>query len=108
MSPRNACARVEESSLTRLRTDRIDLFFLHGVLASHLDHVRSTLVPELLPLRDAGKIRFLAVSEAFMSDHGHAALGELLAAGDDWFDVAMVGYNLLNPSARDRVFDRHH
>ena len=92
-----------EASLRRLRTDRVDLFFLHGVQVAHLDHVRSALVPELLALREAGTIRSLAVSEAFMSDRGHAALGELLAAGDDWFDVAMVGVNLLNPSARERV-----
>ena len=29
--------------------------------------------------------------------------GLALDAGDDWFDVAMVGFNLLNPSARGRL-----
>ncbi|HEY1427908.1 MAG TPA: hypothetical protein VGF50_14640, partial [Caulobacteraceae bacterium] len=33
---------------------------------------------------------------------GHAMFGEALA--DDLFDVVMVGFNILNPSARQRVF----
>lgn len=92
-----------EKSLGRLRTDRIDVFFVHGMRIADLQHARDVIVPELLSLRDAGKIRFLAASEAFASDQGHDALGQSLDAGDDWYDVLMVGHNLLNPSARDRV-----
>jgi L-galactose dehydrogenase len=92
-----------EKSLGRLRTDRIDLFFVHGMKASDVHHTRDVLVPELLTLQTAGKIRFLAASEAFASDHGHEALGQSLDAGDDWYDVLMVGHNPFNPSARDRV-----
>jgi L-galactose dehydrogenase len=92
-----------EKSLGRLRTDRVDLFFIHGMKVSDVDHTRDVLVPELLSLREAGKIRFLAVSEAFASDNGHDALGQSLDAGDDWYDVLMVGHNPFNPSARDRV-----
>lgn len=96
-------ASVDES-LARLRTDRIDLLFLHGVGTRDLHHAREVLVPELLALREAGKVRFLAASEAFSSDRGHDALGQSLDAGDDWYDVLMVGHNPFNPSARDRVF----
>jgi L-galactose dehydrogenase len=92
-----------EKSLGRLRTDRIDVFFIHGMKVGDVHHARDVLVPELLALRDAGKIRFLAASEAFASDHGHDALGQSLDAGDDWYDVLMVGHNPFNPSARDRV-----
>ena len=66
-------------------------------------HTRDVLVPELLALQEEGKIRFLAASEAFASDNGHEALGQSLDAGDDWYDVLMVGHNPFNPSARDRV-----
>ena len=42
---------------------------------SDVHHTRDVLVPELLALQAEGKIRFLAASEAFASDHGHDALG---------------------------------
>jgi L-galactose dehydrogenase len=93
-----------ESSLRCLRTDRIDLFFVHGLQVRDLHHTREHLVPELLALRDAGKIRHLAASEAFASDNAHNSLGQSLESGDDWYDVLMVGHNPFNPSARDRVF----
>jgi L-galactose dehydrogenase len=92
-----------EKSLRRLRTDRVDLFFVHGLKVADLAHTRDVIVPELRVLQAEGKIRFLAASEAFASDHGHDALGQSLDAGDDWYDVLMVGHNPLNPSARDRV-----
>jgi aryl-alcohol dehydrogenase-like predicted oxidoreductase len=92
-----------EKSLGRLRTDHVDLFFVHGMKAADVHHTRDVLVPELLALQEEGKIRFLAASEAFASDHGHDALGQSLDAGDDWYDVLMVGHNPFNPSARDRV-----
>lgn len=93
-----------EKSLKRLRTDHVDLFFIHGMGVGDLHHTREVLVPELRSLQEAGKIRFLAASERFTSDRGHDALGQSLDAGDDWADVLMVGHNPFNPSARDRVF----
>ena len=91
-----------ELSLRRLRTDRVDIFHLHGVPLALYDHCREELVPELLRLRDEGKIRFLAISEQFGADTGHAMLQ--VAVEDDCWDVMMVGFHLLNPSARARVF----
>jgi L-galactose dehydrogenase len=95
--------RSVEKSLGRLRTDHVDLFFLHGVRVEHLEHCRDVLAPELGHLRDEGKVRFVAASEAFARDTTHEALTTALDAGDEWFDVAMVGFNLLNPSARVRL-----
>ena len=60
------------------------------------------LVPELKRLRDEGAIRFLAISERFAADPGHVMLQR--AVGDDCWDVMMVGFNLLNQSACERVF----
>jgi hypothetical protein len=45
----------------------------------------------MVGVSDEGKIRFVAVSEAFARDTTHEALSTALDAGDDWFDVAMVG-----------------
>ena len=91
-----------EKSLTRLGTDYVDVLHLHGVSAAQYPYCVEVLVPEMQRLRDAGKIRFLGVTEAFSRDFKHEMFETTLA--DDHFDVVMVGFNLLNPSARVRVF----
>lgn len=94
--------RTLEESLRSLQTDSVEVFHLHGVSDEHYDHCIDVLVPEMLRMRDEGKIRFLAISEQFGRDTGHAMLSR--AIKDDCWDVMMVGFNLLNPTARDRVF----
>ncbi|HEX4741381.1 MAG TPA: aldo/keto reductase [Caulobacteraceae bacterium] len=91
-----------EGSLRRLGTDRVDVFHLHGVQGGQYDHCAQVLVPEMKRQQAAGKIRFLGITEQFGGDTGHAMLPRALA--DDHFDVIMVGFNLVNPSARERVF----
>jgi L-galactose dehydrogenase len=93
--------RYAEKSLERLDTDTVDVFHLHGVTASEYAYCRDELVPALQKLREQGKIRFLGITEQFTVDPGHEMLA--LALPDDVFDVVMVGFNLLNPSARERV-----
>src|SRR5689334_11246241 len=63
-----------DDSLKKLATDRIDIFFLHGVTPDQYDHAKEVLVPALKRAQEAGKIRFLAVSEQFGGDTGHAML----------------------------------
>jgi aryl-alcohol dehydrogenase-like predicted oxidoreductase len=60
-------------------------------------------VPALLALRDAGKIRFLGITELFEVDPRHAMLTR--AVQDDCWDVIMVGFNILNQSARQGILD---
>ncbi len=91
-----------EKSLRRLDTDYIDVFHLHGVTAAQYRYCINELLPELQRQQQAGRIRFLGITERFVSDTGHAMLAESLV--EDYFDVVMVGHNLLNPSARARVF----
>lgn len=90
-----------EASLERLGRDRIEVFHLHGLDDAHVDYAISEVVPVLLRARDAGKIGHLAVSEAFMSDTEHRMLRRVIEL--DVFEVMMVGFNLLNPSARKTV-----
>jgi len=78
------------------------VFHLHGVLPEQYDHCVKLLVPEMRRQRDLGKLRFLGITEQFVGDTGHQMLQR--AVRDDLFDVIMVGFNLLNPSARERVF----
>lgn len=90
-----------DASLARLRRERIDVFHLHGLDVAHVDYARGEILPVLERARTEGKIGHLAVSEAFMSDTDHRMLRRVLEL--DAFDVVMVGFNLLNPSARRTV-----
>lgn len=91
-----------ELSLSRLQTDYIDVFNLHGVALDQYDWVVKEILPALKRQQEAGKIRFLGVTESFGRDPSHKMLERALP--DDFFDVIMVGFNLLNPSARQSVF----
>lgn len=91
-----------EGSLRRLGTDHVDLFNLHGVSLGQYGYCREMLLPELQRQQRAGKIRFLGITEGFGADTRHEMLGR--AVPDALFDVVMLGFNLLNPSARKSVF----
>jgi aryl-alcohol dehydrogenase-like predicted oxidoreductase len=90
-----------EDSLRRLGTDYVDVYHIHGLATSRYGHAVAELVPEMLKLRDEGKLRFVGVTEPFSSDPGHEMLQ--LAVQDDCWDIIMVGFNILNQSARERV-----
>lgn len=91
-----------EGCLKRLGTDYVDIFHLHGVKLYEYNHAINEIVPALLDLKAQGKIRFLGITESFGSDPQHQALQRALQ--DDCWDVMMVGFNILNQSARERIF----
>lgn len=91
-----------EACLERLQTDYIDLFNLHALIVDEHAHALAELVPLLQKMRDEGKIRFIGVTEQFIHDTSHEMLK--LAAGDGCWDVVMVGFSILNQSARKSVF----
>ncbi len=91
-----------DGSLRRLGVDHVDVFHLHGIQSGQYDYCAEVLVPEMKRQQRAGKIRFVGATEQFGGDTGHKMLTRALP--DDHFDVIMVGFNLLNPSARTRVF----
>ena len=90
-----------EQSLKRLGTDYVDIYHLHGVSRADYDRLVAEIVPVLQTLRDQGKISFIGITEAFNSDRQHATLQRALQ--DDFWDVMMVGFNVLNQSARELV-----
>jgi aryl-alcohol dehydrogenase-like predicted oxidoreductase len=100
VTPGELAAGLEES-LERLGVERVDIYHLHGVSPDHYRYARENLVPAMLKLKSQGKIGFLGITEAFESDRGHRTLAE--AVKDDCWDVIMVGFNILNQSARTRV-----
>jgi len=90
-----------EASLTRLGTDYIDVYHLHGVRPEQYEPLLTTVGPTLQKLQQQGKIRFIGITELTNNDPGHTMLQRALQ--DDLWDVMMVGFNLLNQSARARV-----
>jgi len=100
--PSGELRRGVEQSLKRLQTDYVDVFYLHGVRPKQYQYAYDTLAPVLARLREEGKVRFLGVTEAFIPDPQHAMLKRALE--DGCWDVMMVGFNVLNQSARQRVF----
>lgn len=91
-----------DQSLRQLNTDYIDLYNLHGVVPQDYDYLAEDVYPELLKARQAGKIRSIGITEMFNEDMGHETMAR--AAHDGLWDVLMVGFNVLNQTARGRVF----
>lgn len=93
-----------EESLRHLRTDYIDIYNLHGVGPDDYPWLRAEILPTFFELRDEGKIRFIGVSEMFNEDKTHQMMVDSLP--DDVWDVAMIGFNILNQTARETVFPK--
>lgn len=91
-----------EQSLRYLHTDRLDVFYLHAPPAGTLGGVMEVFGDELHRAVDDGFIRFTGVSEQYFADHSHETV--IQGISDHDFDVVMVGYNMLSPSARSTVF----
>lgn len=97
-------AEIEQSlqaSLRSLRTDYVDIYHVHGVNAEDYTVVVEQVLPVLLRMRAQGRLRFIGITEVFGADTAHRALSR--AAQDEHWDVMMVGFNLLNHTARERV-----
>ena len=93
-----------ERSLRELRTDYIDVYSIHGLGPEDYDWAIETIIPAMEKAREQGKIRFPGVTERFGGDVRHEMLTRALT--DDFFDVVMVGYNILNPSAAKWVLPK--
>ncbi len=91
-----------ENSLERLGTNYIDVYHLHAVIAEDYDYLLNNIIPILQNLRKDGTIRHIGITERWNADPDHKTL--MRAVQDDVWDVMMVGFNLLNQSARERVF----
>tara|TARA_R110002126_G_scaffold25171_1_gene86412 strand:+ start:924 stop:1874 length:951 start_codon:yes stop_codon:yes gene_type:complete len=90
-----------DTSLRELRTDYVDVYHLHGVHPDTYDHARDVLAPALLRAQEQGKIRFLGITETSPHDHDQIMLGR--AVQDDYWDVMMLGFNMMHQVARNRV-----
>lgn len=90
-----------DNSLQHLGIDTIDIYHLHGVRPENYEYCRDEIYPILEQARQQGKIRFTGITEAFNTDLDHRMLE--MAIQDGLWDVLMVGFSLLNQTARDSV-----
>ncbi len=99
-----AAAIVEdlEKSLKLLGTDYVDVYHLHGVEPKDYEFAQNRLIEPMRRLQEQGKIRFVGVTEGFVVDTTHTMLADSLKK--NLWDVVMVGFSLLNPSARKNIF----
>ena len=96
-------SRTVEASLERLNVDEIDWLLVGGfVSAETYARIVNDQLPVLRRLQKDGKIRFLGATEKSSDDGAHNWL--IRGLQDDWFDVVMVAYNLINQSAETSVF----
>ncbi len=102
MKPSDVGPAVDES-LQRLHMDYVDVMLMAVAdLPETFDTVVNDLIPELVKLKEQGKIRFIGSSEQTRSDGAHIWLQRVLPT--DQIDVAMVGHNMMNQSAKRNVF----
>ena len=99
--PKARCKKAL-SKVSLIGTDCIDVYHLHGVEPKDYSFCKERLMPVLHRLKEQGKIGFIGVTEGFVPDPSHTMLQESLQ--ENLWDVVMVGFSLLNPSARQTVF----
>lgn len=90
-----------ESTLRALRTEWIDVLHLHAVTPTQYPKAVERVLPELLRLKEEGKLRAIGITEGFLSDPQHLMLQA--AARNAHFDAVMTGFNFANPSAAATV-----
>jgi L-galactose dehydrogenase len=101
-NPEQEVIKGLEQSLKLIGTDYIDVYHLHGVEPKDYEFAKNRLMPAMRRLKEQGKISFIGVTEGFVVDSTHAVLQDGLQ--EDLWDVVMVGFSMLNPSARKTVF----
>ncbi len=87
-------------SLEKMNLEYLDVYYIHALYAEHVGHALQVILPGLQDLKREGVILSAAISEHFNSDTRHEALLRVMQEGPELVDVLMVGFNILNPSAR--------
>jgi aryl-alcohol dehydrogenase-like predicted oxidoreductase len=87
-----------DNSLRLLRTDRIDVFQLHGVRLEDYDYAVDTILPALHREQKKGKFRFLGITEGAVRDQTNEMLGR--AVKDDHWDTMMLAFHMMHQHAR--------
>jgi aryl-alcohol dehydrogenase-like predicted oxidoreductase len=93
-----------EKSLARLGTDYVDVYSIQSVTEETYDHCRNELLPTLRDLKKEGLVRTFGLTEWFFDDTSHRMAAR--AVDDACWDYFLMGFNILNPSAKRYVLPR--
>jgi len=106
-----ALVKSVEQSLTRLRTDHIDVMFFHGPMASQIQEIVERFYPTMERLRDQGKIRFIGLSTRYQADPRQSSAEVALKTCPQLWDVIMLKYGILNQHSAKEILPlaiKHH
>ena len=103
--PKLLTAGVEES-LSRLRTDYVDVMMFHGPMPDEYPDIVGKVYPAMARLREQGKVRAVGISTRYAMDPAQATGDLALERNPDLFDVIMLKYGILNQHAAARMLPR--
>lgn len=90
-----------DQSLKKLKTDYVDVYHFHGATPDNYDTLIDRFHDEMDDALKSGKVRCFGISESFLSDTSHNMLKNAIQT--DLFKVIMVGYNMMNFSAKNSI-----
>ncbi|MBL22896.1 MAG: aldo/keto reductase [Rhodospirillaceae bacterium] len=93
-----------ENSLKNLQMDYVDVYQMHGVHPNRYDEVMENIVPSLQKAKQDGKIKHIGITETSPNDPTHTMLER--AVDEGVWEVMMLGYNMMNQTAREKVFPK--
>ncbi len=93
-----------ERSLARLGTDYVDVYSIQSVTEKTYGHCRNELLPTLIDLKQEGLVRTFGLTEWFFDDTSHKMTTR--AVDDGCWDYFLMGFNILNQSAKRYVLPR--
>ena len=95
-----------EESLSRLRTDYVDVMMFHGPMPDEYPDIVDKVYPKMARLREQGKVRAVGISTRYAMDPAQVT-GELaLERNPEMFDVVMLKYGILNQHAARTMLPR--
>lgn len=91
-----------ETSLRRLRLDKVDVFQVHAVAPQDYAYVMEEIVPALTAEKARGTIGHIGITESPPSDPYQVMAAR--AVHDDVWEVIMLAFHLMNQVPRRTVF----
>ena len=92
-----------EESLSRLRTDYVDVMMFHGPMPDEYPDIVDKVYPAMRRLREQGKIRAVGISTRYVMDPAQVTARLALERNPELFDVVMLKYGILNQHAAERM-----
>jgi L-galactose dehydrogenase len=100
--PEEAVRQLEQS-LSRLKTDHVDIFQVHGMYPDAYDEWAEIFIPVMQRLQEQGKTRFLGVTEMLTQDPIHEGMSVAMERHPDIWDSVMLKYGIMNQWAAKRA-----